>query len=102
VAASRLRAIEAGRAEAQIAPTGFTAFVSADGQVLDRSGVSERTVLTRDVPLRSGRTLWLRFGPWPPFLLALALMAAAALGARRDSDHDGTQPPPIDPSASDA
>lgn len=83
VAASRLRAIEAGRAEAQIAPTGFTAFVSADGDVLERTGVGERKVLTRDMPLRTGRTLFLRWGPWPPFLLALGLLAAAAALARR-------------------
>jgi apolipoprotein N-acyltransferase len=44
VASSRLRAIETGRWVLQAAPTGFTAVIDADGDVLMRSGVSERTV----------------------------------------------------------
>lgn len=89
VASSRLRAIETGRAEAQIAPTGFTAFVTADGRVEQRSGVSERKVLTQDMPLRTGRTLFLRWGPWPPFLLAVALVLAATVLDRRGRPAPG-------------
>ncbi len=89
VAASRLRAIETGRAEAQIAPTGFTAFVTADGVVQQRTGVSERKVLTQDMPLRTGRTLYLRWGAWPPFLLAVVLMLAAVLLDRRGRPASG-------------
>jgi apolipoprotein N-acyltransferase len=83
VGSSRLRAIETGRAEAQIAPTGFTAFVSPTGEVQQRTGVGEQKVLTQDMPLRTGRTLYLRWGAWPPFLLALALLVAARVLAVR-------------------
>ncbi|WCO67921.1 apolipoprotein N-acyltransferase [Iamia majanohamensis] len=87
VNASRLRAIETGRWEVQAAPTGFSAFVSPEGDVFQRSAVSERRVETRDVPLRDGRTLYLRWGEWPTLLLAVALLAASraapALLARR-------------------
>lgn len=77
VAFSRLRAIETGRWEVQAAPTGFSAFVSPTGDVFQRSAVSERRVEVREVPLRQGRTLYLRWGPWPPFLLAVGLVVAA-------------------------
>jgi apolipoprotein N-acyltransferase len=83
VASSRLRAIETGRWVVQVAPTGFSAFVSDTGDVHQRSAVSERRVETRAIPYRTGRTLSLVWGPWPPFLLALALVVAANVGHRR-------------------
>jgi apolipoprotein N-acyltransferase len=81
VAASRLRAIETGRHLVQVAPTGFSAFVGPDGSVRDRTGVSERTVIVRDVPLRTGRTIYSRTGdlPW----IAAMVGAAAWLSRRR-------------------
>ena len=48
VASSRLRAIENGRWVVQVSPTGFSAFVSPDGDVLDRTAVSEQKVIIRD------------------------------------------------------
>jgi apolipoprotein N-acyltransferase len=83
IASSRLRAIETGRWVVQVAPTGFSAFVSDTGDVHQRSAVSKRRVEVRDIPYRTGRTLYLVWGPWPPFLLALALVLAANLGHRR-------------------
>ncbi|CAN5643548.1 apolipoprotein N-acyltransferase [soil metagenome] len=77
VGASRLRSIETGRWEVQAAPTGFSAFVSPSGEVLQRSAVSERRVENRDVPLRDGRTLYLRWGVWPVVILALGLVVAS-------------------------
>ena len=44
IASSRLRAIETGRWEVQVAPTGFSAFVDPDGKVLQRTSVSEQAV----------------------------------------------------------
>lgn len=87
IASSRLRAIETGRWVTQVAPTGFSAFVTDQGTVLDRSGVSEQRVEVRDVGLREGATLFTRFGAWPPFLLAVALIVGsrvvpAALGRK--------------------
>lgn len=83
VASSRLRAIETGRWVVQAAPTGFSAFVSDAGVVHERSGVSERRVETREIPFRNGRTLWMVWGPWPPFLLAVAMVVAAKVLDRR-------------------
>jgi apolipoprotein N-acyltransferase len=91
VASSRLRAVETGRWVVQAAPTGFSAFVSPSGEVHQRTGVSERAVITREIDLRSGRTWYVRIGdaPWIVAVLAVFLVAAwfgggrAALSRRR-------------------
>jgi len=68
----------------QAAPTGFSAFVSPDGTVLERTGIGERRVITADVELRSGRTPYSRTGnePWVlalvGWLCVLAMRAASA------------------------
>ena len=72
VASSRLRAIENGRWVVQVSPTGFSAFVSPDGDVLDRTAVSEQKVIIRTISLNSGRTWYSRLGD-TPFVLLLML-----------------------------
>ena len=92
VASSRLRAIETGRWVVQAAPTGFSAFVSPDGDVISRTRVSEQRVIIHDVELRTGTTwyVWLGDIPWVA-LAALAFAAAAWFSrdrAKRSSvDH---------------
>ncbi|HZX53614.1 MAG TPA: apolipoprotein N-acyltransferase, partial [Ilumatobacteraceae bacterium] len=75
VASSRLRAIENGRWVVQVSPTGFSAFVSPGGDVLDRTSVSEQKVVTRAVPLFSGRT-WYSYIGDIPFLIFVLLAFA--------------------------
>ena len=53
VASSRLRAIENGRWVVQVSPTGFSAFVTPDGDVLDRTAVSEQKVVIRTIDAES-------------------------------------------------
>lgn len=65
IASSRLRAIESGRNVIQVAPTGFSAFVSPDGSVSARTGVSEAAARFSDVTLREGRTWYSRLGDAP-------------------------------------
>jgi apolipoprotein N-acyltransferase len=77
VASSRLRAVETGRWLVQAAPTGFSEFVSPDGDVIDRTGVSERNVIRHVVQLRDGRTWYVTLGD-APWIVALALVLAAA------------------------
>jgi len=82
VASSILRATETGRWIAQAAPTGFSAFVSPDGDVFDRTAQREQRVIVHDVPLRSGTTWYTSLGDLPfVFLAALALAAASSAGA---------------------
>lgn len=82
VASSRLRAIETGRWVVQAAPTGFTAVVDADGQVRQRTAVSEQRVLYDDVELRTGFTWYTNIGDGP-FIVALLILLAVTLGLTR-------------------
>ena len=83
VASSRLRALETGRWVLQAAPTGFSAVVSADGTVRQRTGVSEQAVLLDTVELRDGLTIATRVGAWPMLVLCLLLMLVGARPWRR-------------------
>jgi len=77
LASSRLRAIETGRWVAQVAPTGFSAFISPSGRVHQRTATRERAVRVRpDVPLRTGRTWYVRWGDLPARVAAVVLLAA--------------------------
>jgi apolipoprotein N-acyltransferase len=83
VASSRMRAIETGRWVAQVAPTGFSAVIDDRGHVLERSAVSERRVIQRQVELRDGDTIYLRLGNGPGVALALLCTAAGWAIERR-------------------
>ena len=76
VANSRMRAIENGRWVLQTAPTGFTAVVGPDGDVRQRTAVSDREIVYDTVELRTGRTLYTRVGDVPALLFAILLIAA--------------------------
>ena len=77
IASSRLRAIENGRWVVQVSPTGFSAFVSPDGDVLDRTAVSEQKVIVRTIALTEGRTWYSHLGDLPWELLALLALLGA-------------------------
>ena len=84
VASTRLRAIETGRWAVQVSPTGFSAFVSPEGHVYQRSTqVDPRVEVRRDIPLRDGETLYVRWGDLPARAIAVLLLAAAWLQHRR-------------------
>ena len=81
VAADRVQAVEEGRDLVQAAPTGYSSFVTNRGAVLQRSRLSARQVLTGTVSLRTGATLYERFGDLPTLVLAaLALAVGLAVG----------------------
>jgi len=75
VASSQLRAIETGRWTLQAAPTGFSAIVTPDGHVVQRTGISERAVLQQTIQKRQGQTISTIVGPWP--MLALSVLGIA-------------------------
>jgi apolipoprotein N-acyltransferase len=88
IASSRLRAAETGRWVVQVSPTGFSAFVAPDGEVIDRTDISEQAVITHDVPLRGGETWYSVLGDWPWRLLAIAVFALATAMSRRPIRHE--------------
>ncbi len=83
VASNQLRAIENDRWVLQVAPTGFSAVIDADGNVLTRTGISERAVLTDTVEMRDGQTLATIVGRWPVVLYGVVALAAVQLLERR-------------------
>jgi apolipoprotein N-acyltransferase len=83
VASSRLRSIENGRWTVQAAPTGFTAVVDSDGRVLQRSSISERTILYADVELRDGFTWYTDLGDAPIILAVIAVYLLALVAELR-------------------
>jgi apolipoprotein N-acyltransferase len=74
VASSRIRAREADRAIVQAAPTGFSAFVAADGTVQQRSAISQQWVATQDVEMRTGTTWYVRMGDRPLVIVGLLVV----------------------------
>jgi apolipoprotein N-acyltransferase len=84
VASSRLRAVETGRWVVQVAPTGFSAFVSPEGEVLERTAVSEQAVIRGEVELRTGRTWATVLGDGPVIAALLLVLGGSLALARRD------------------
>ncbi|MEQ1872496.1 MAG: apolipoprotein N-acyltransferase [Ilumatobacteraceae bacterium] len=83
VAASRLRAIEQHRWVVQASPTGFSAFISPDGDVYQRTGVSEQSVIIRTIALHDGRTWYSHTGniPWVALMALLLVVSLWRSGA---------------------
>ena len=83
IASSKLRAVETGRWVVQVSPTGFSAFVTPDGDVIDRTDVSERRVIVTEVPLRAGTTWYSATGDAPWWLALLAVLGLGGWLSRR-------------------
>jgi apolipoprotein N-acyltransferase len=96
VASSRLRAIETGRWVAQVSPTGFTAFVSPNGHVYQRTGQVERAVPVRTIDRRKGLTPYTVLGDKPfVFALLFALLFLLRRGKpipESDCQNRGSRP----------
>lgn len=97
IASSQLRAHETDRFVLQAAPTGFSAIITPDGDVIDRTSVGEQAVVQGTIEQREGLTWAVRFGYWPMTALALVSLAAAwllSLGRRdrRYIDDDSAGP----------
>jgi apolipoprotein N-acyltransferase len=89
VASSRLRAVENGRWVVQAAPTGFSAFVTPEGSVRQRTGISEQRVIIDTISLADGRTWYSRTGDLPWLLCAVLALTAVLLAARCLSPRAG-------------
>jgi apolipoprotein N-acyltransferase len=76
LAMSRLRAVETDRTVLQVATTGASAIIGPDGQIRAQSGaLFTPSILEASVPLRTNKTLAVRLGAIPEYVLAaLALL----------------------------
>ena len=93
IASSRLRAIETGRWLVQVSPTGFSAFVTPDGGVIDRTAVSEQAVIRDRVQVRTGRTWYVRLGDRPFIEVLIVAFAVAELWYRWPRTKSGAAAP---------
>jgi apolipoprotein N-acyltransferase len=90
----QVRAVETGRDVVVASVNGISGFVSADGEVLQRTHSRDQQVLVQDVRLADGVTWGVRIGAWLERGLA-ALGAGAVVGAivlqrrRRDASDPG-------------
>jgi apolipoprotein N-acyltransferase len=81
VAADRLQALSEGRDLVQAAPTGFSDLVDHDGRVLERSDLGRRALVVGTLHLRSGATIFERYGDLPVLLAAGLGVVAGWLAA---------------------
>ncbi|MEI7548522.1 MAG: apolipoprotein N-acyltransferase, partial [Actinomycetota bacterium] len=88
IAASRLRALEQNRWVVQASPTGFSAFISPDGDMYDRTGVSEQKVIYRAIPGRGWLRTWYSHTGDLPWVASMAVVLALALWRSRRSQPD--------------
>jgi apolipoprotein N-acyltransferase len=94
VASSRLRAVENGRWVVQAAPTGFTAVIDANGDVLQRTSISEQRVVYTDIELRAGHTWYTDLGDGPIIAaLIVVLLVSMWFGGRLDRLRHRVTPP---------
>ncbi|MGB0148558.1 MAG: nitrilase-related carbon-nitrogen hydrolase, partial [Ilumatobacteraceae bacterium] len=99
IASSKLRAVETGRWVIQVAPTGFSATVDPSGNVLERSDISEQTVLYSTPMRRSGTTVYSRIGDAPFAIAAVLLVIIPMMLTRRSPSPDHrSQSTPSSPS----
>ena len=83
VALSQMRAAETGRPVLHAAISGISAVVDADGQVLDRTELFEKTITDGRIATTTGTTPFVRLGDWVLALCLVGIVAAAIVAQRR-------------------
>jgi len=73
---ARMRALEVGRNAIRSTNTGISAFIGADGKLLDTGKQFEPQLMTADIEPRRGMTPYARGGNQPIIGLCLAILAA--------------------------
>nr|WP_175284083.1 apolipoprotein N-acyltransferase [Gordonia neofelifaecis] len=106
LAMSQVRAVETGRSVVVAATSGVSALIAPDGSLMDESEIFTPDILQAKMPMRTGETLAVRFGPWPQRLAVLATLAAflyalrgrisldvfaGRRGPATEKEHDGQQ-----------
>jgi apolipoprotein N-acyltransferase len=95
-AMAKFRAVENGRYLVRAANTGISAVVDPHGRVVEATGLFERNVLVRDVPIARGTTVYTRYGDvfaWACLGAAAALTAATFVRARAGGYNDRLRRP---------
>jgi apolipoprotein N-acyltransferase len=83
VALSQMRAAETGRPVLHAAISGISAVIDADGRVLDRTELFEKTITEGRIATTTGTTPFVRLGDWVLAACVLALIVTAWVAQRR-------------------
>jgi apolipoprotein N-acyltransferase len=74
---ARLRAVELALWVIQAAPSGISAIVDPDGEVVTRTGLYEAVILTRTVRLAAPTTWFVRWGEVPVIVASIGIVLVA-------------------------
>ena len=87
IAANQLHSISYGRWNLQVGPTGLSGVIDNEGNLIERSDVSEARLIEQSVELREGNTVASTLGIWPALIYGLLCAQVAAMRLRQPS-HD--------------
>jgi len=71
---ARMRSLEFGRPAVRAANTGISAFIDADGTLLQAGKQFEPELMTMDIQPRRGATPYVNYGNWPVLGLCFAIL----------------------------
>ena len=83
LAMAQIRAVEFDRAVVYDSTTGYSAIITPDGQVTQRTGLWQQAEIEARVPLLTYQTLAERVGAWPEWAIVTATALALGLAAAR-------------------
>jgi apolipoprotein N-acyltransferase len=81
LAMAQIRAVEFDRAVVYDSTTGYSAIITPDGQVTQRTGLWQQAEIEARVPLLTYQTLAERVGAWPEWVIVGATAVALCLAA---------------------
>ncbi len=84
IAMAQIRAVEFDRTVVYDSTTGYSAIITPDGQVTQRTGLWTQAEIEARVPLLSYQTLAERVGAWPEWVIVAATALALAFAAARE------------------
>jgi apolipoprotein N-acyltransferase len=94
---SRMRAVETGRWVVDAAVSGVSAFIGADGRVVESTGLFESTVLRHTITTSTATTPYVRWGDWFVVVLVVVLIVLFLLPRRRTAVRPRPGPLPAAP-----
>ena len=84
-----MRALENERMLVRATNNGITAVISSQGQILASLPQFTRGVLRYELEMRSGKTPFQRFGSWPIFFIAVAILVFGAYRTQKIKTASG-------------
>jgi apolipoprotein N-acyltransferase len=79
---ARMRSLEAGRPTVRATNTGISAFIDADGKIMQLGAQFEPVQMTMDIQPRKGATFYARAGNWPVISLCCFVLLGLWLRSR--------------------